>query len=199
MKIGYKEYNPNELIIVFEDFDANTCDILKTRANLKKKKNRIVDLDTSSETSIDIDDLGKDTLKNQDTSLNHIKSQLDKITNSTILLPNIPSPDELTLDYILNTLDGIAELYDSIVFFTTNDIESIDPALKRAGRIDLILKMERISHKMIRELIEYRYECVLEENVLEKINKIPKNKYSYAEFSELCNNNDINSLTLYLE
>ena len=59
--------------------------------------------------------------------------------------------------------------------------------------------MEKISHKMIRELIEYRYECVLEENILEKINKIPKNKYSYAEFSELCNNNDINSLTLYLE
>jgi hypothetical protein len=187
LKIGYKEYNPSELIIVFEDFDANACDILKTRANLKEK-NKFIEFDTCSDTSVEFEDFGKDPVKNQDISLKQIKKQLDKMMNPTMSFPS--TPDELTLDYILNILDGIAELHDSIIFFTTNDIESIDPALKRPGRIDLILKMERISHKMIRELLEYRYKCVLEENVLEKLNKIHVNKYSYAEICEFCNIND---------
>jgi len=183
LKIGHKEYKSSELIIVFEDFDANSCDILKTRTNLKvKSEKKSVELDISSDTdSTDFEDIGKDV------SLKSIKKQIDKMTNSTIVFPTTPSPDELTLDYILNTLDGIAELYDAIIFFTTNDIDAIDPALKRPGRIDLILKMERISNKMICELLEYRYECVLEEKMLEKINEIPKDKYSYAEFSQLCN------------
>jgi len=192
LKIGYKEYNPNELIIVFEDFDANACDILKTRTNLKNKQ-KIIDSDSLSIDSLEFEDLGKDSI-NQDAAIKCIKKQLDKIMNPSVAFPS--SPDELTLEYILNILDGIAELHDSIIFFTTNDIESIDPALKRPGRIDLILKMDRISHKMIRELLEYRYNCVLEENILEKINTIPINKYSYAEICELCNNNnDIYSLS----
>jgi len=180
MKIGYKEYKPSELIIVFEDFDANTCEILKTRANLKAKKGTI-EIDSGSVDSSDFDDLG------QDPSLKTIKTQLDKIMNPKTMFPLTSIADELTLDYILNALDGIAELHDAIIFFTTNDIESIDPALKRPGRIDLILKMEKISQKMICDLLEYRYECVLENDILEKIKKIPENKYSYAEFSDICN------------
>ena len=180
MKIGYKEYKPSELIIVFEDFDANACEILKTRANLKTKKGTI-EIDNGSVDSSDFDDLG------QDPSLKSIKTQLDKIMNPKTIFPLTPIADELTLDYILNALDGIAELHDTIIFFTTNDIESIDPALKRPGRIDLILKMEKISQKMIRDLLEYRYGCILENNILEKIKKIPENKYSYAEFSDICN------------
>lgn len=193
LKIGYKEYKPNELIIIFEDFDANSCDILKTRTNLKNKQKKF-DYDSLSIDNIEFDNLGKDSI-DHDTAIKCIKKQLDKMMDPIMLIPT--SPDELTLDYILNKLDGIAELHDSIIFFTTNDIESIDPALKRPGRIDLILKMERISHKMIRELIEYRYECVLEENVLEKISKISVNKYSYAEMCEFCNNND--SVELLIE
>ena len=179
MKIGYKEYKPNELIIVFEDFDANLCEILKTRTNLKAKKG--IEIDNGSIDSSDFDDLG------QDPSLKTIKTQLDKIMNPKTIFPFTPIDDELTLDYILNALDGIAELHDTIIFFTTNDIESIDPALKRPGRIDLILKMEKISQKMICELLEYRYGCILENNILEKIKKISENKYSYAEFSDICN------------
>jgi len=183
LKIGHKEYSPKELILIFEDFDANACDILKTRTNLKvKSEKKSVELDISSDTdSTDFEDIGKEV------SLKSIKKQIDKMINSTIVFSTTPSPEELTLDYILNILDGIAELHDSIIFFTTNDIDAIDPALKRPGRIDLILKMDKISHKMICELLEYRYECVLEKDVSEKINEIPEDKYSYAEFSQICN------------
>ena len=184
MKIGYKEYKSSELIIIFEDFDANTCDILKTRTNLKGDKKKITS-DTSSVDSIDYIDTCEESVINQDSSLKSIKKQLDYITNPAIIFPT--SLDDLTLDYILNTLDGIAELYDIIIFFTTNDIDAIDPALKRPGRIDIILKMGNISQKMMSELLEYRYDCVLKENELEKIKTIPDDKYSYAEFSQICN------------
>jgi len=187
MKIGYKEYKPSELIIIFEDFDANKCDILKTRTNLKGDK-KVTISDTSSIDSTDFDDIGhdgKDGNDSQEASIRSIKKQLDKIMNPSVPFPT--AQDQLTLDYILNILDGIAELYDTIIFFTTNDIDSIDPALKRAGRIDLILKMDKISQKMMCELLEYRYECILEPNILEKIKKIPNDKYSYAEFSQICN------------
>lgn len=179
LKIGYKEYQQNELIIIFEDFDANTSKILKTRTNIKVKN----DMDNESVVSIESDsDLCEEL------SLKNIKKQFDKvIKNSSIIIPLTPSTDELNLENILNTLDGIAELYDTIVFFTTNDIDAIDPALKRPGRIDYIIKMDKISLKMIHELLEYRYECVLEERILEKIKKIPEDTYSYAEFSQICN------------
>jgi len=184
LKIGHKEYTPKELIIIFEDFDANSCDILKTRTNLNmKKEKKSLELEVISDTdSTDFEDIGKDM------SLKMIKKQLDKIANKNTNTMFSSSPDELTLDYILNILDGIAELNDSIVFFTTNDIDIIDPALKRPGRIDLILKMEKISHKMIIELLEYRYAYVLEKNMIEMVKKISEHKYSYAEVCDLCNN-----------
>jgi ATP-dependent 26S proteasome regulatory subunit len=105
--------------------------------------------------------------------------------NNIITFPTTNS-DELTLEYILNTLDGIVELNDAIIFFTTNDIDSIDPALIRPGRIDYILKMGKTSNKMIRELLEYRYKCVLDNEQLEYIHQIRDGKYSYAELCETC-------------
>ena len=206
MKIGYKEYQQSELIIVFEDFDANTCEVLKTRANLKKRKNSDnVTSSSSSSSSVAEEEIEEVTTKSSEfedlgpdaSSLKSIQKQLEKLMSPIVSIPSIP--DELTLDYILNVLDGIAELYDSIIFFTTNDIESIDPALKRPGRIDLILKMERISNKMIKEYMEHRYNCVLQDSQIDIINKLPKERYSYADFSELCNDNDLISLISLLQ
>ena len=173
LKIGNKEYDSRELILVFEDFDANNCNILKTRECLKI-----------------------DSTKSEPTKTESITTELKNLfKESTDLLKPVNSSDELNLECVLNTLDGIFELYDIIVFFTTNDINSIDPALKRPGRIDFTLNMEKTDYNSICTLLEHRYNCILDNEKREIIKKIPKNKYSYAELLEICSQNkDINNI-----
>lgn len=65
---------------------------------------------------------------------------------------NIPSA--LSLSAILNSLDGLVPLDDSLIFLTTNSIETIDPALYRKGRVDYLLEIGEIHHDEILEFSE---------------------------------------------
>jgi SpoVK/Ycf46/Vps4 family AAA+-type ATPase len=159
IKINNKVYNQNELIIVFEDFDANENETIKIRQGLKEKNVMITSKDTNKKESI----------------VEIIQHKIE---------------DELTLEYILNVLDGIVELNDSIVFFTTNDINIIDPALKRSGRVNYILNMEKATKNIIKEMISYYFSIPI--NTLnvkygKEINKIPEYKIACSDISEICN------------
>jgi chaperone BCS1 len=44
----------------------------------------------------------------------------------------------VTFSGLLNTLDGIASSSSRIVFMTTNHLSTLDPALVRPGRVDLV-------------------------------------------------------------
>lgn len=172
LKINQKTYFSNELVIVFEDFDANDSNVIKKRKNVKnndeKRENEESDSDAST--------IGE-SIKN-------------KILNDFKITP-VPQKieDEITLEFILNVLDGIIELYDIIVFFTTNDINIIDPALKRTGRVDRIIKMEKANRKNIKEMLAHRYD--LSENEIKnydnEINVIPEYEISYSDISQICN------------
>ena len=174
IKINNKVYQQDELIIVFEDFDANENEILKIRSTLKKKGIR-KEMPISEMT----EDLWKRNIESFDTLLSCKKND-----------------DELTLEYILNVLDGIVELYNSVVFFTTNCIDLIDPALKRTGRIDRIMKMERATRPIIMEMIGHRFtpfyiedskDKIFDKSIMKEINKIPEYKFAYADISQICN------------
>lgn len=155
IKIHNRVYKQNELIIIFEDFDANENEIIKIREGLKKDKI---------------------TIKNSE-------STKDKTLE---LIHALKIEDELTLECVLNVLDGIVELNDSIVFFTTNDIDIIDPALKRSGRINYILNMKYASRRMIIEMVAYYFSVPIR-TISKRINKIPEYKISYSDISEICN------------
>jgi len=162
IKINNKIYKQNELIIVFEDFDANENEIIKIREGLKNKE--IVK-----------------SIKNKE--FNNDNSTFDfKLLQTKI-------EDELNLEYILNVLDGIVELNETIVFFTTNDINAIDPALKRSGRVNYILNMECATRKIIKEMMSYHFSVSIEElkKYTSQINKIPEYKISFSDISEICN------------
>lgn len=58
----------------------------------------------------------------------------------------------LTLTGLLNGLDGLVPLDGSIIFLTTNDIESVDPALYRKGRVDYLMEMNELEGN---EILEY--------------------------------------------
>ena len=156
IKIKNKIYNPEDLIIVFEDFDANNSEILKTRENLDKNK-----------------PVGQNCT-NLDTMV------LKKMYEETIVQPLKMNDDEITLEYILNILDGIVELNNSIVFFTTNDLESIDPALKRDGRIDKTIRLDFMEKEDIESMLSYYYKKQVPKKYEKKIDKIVKKKMSCA-------------------
>jgi SpoVK/Ycf46/Vps4 family AAA+-type ATPase len=90
--------------------------------------------------------------------------------------------DEFTLECVLNTLDGVHELYDAVIVFTTNDIGSLDPAFLRPGRIDQIIHMDQIGPSIVEEMVEHFFQ----ENS-EKVWDInPDFKIAPAHLQEIC-------------
>jgi energy-coupling factor transporter ATP-binding protein EcfA2 len=64
------------------------------------------------------------------------------LERSSIIPTNSDKEDEsLTLSDILNCIDGILELKNTIMIFTTNYIDKLDKALIRPGRIDLKIEL----------------------------------------------------------
>jgi GTPase SAR1 family protein len=64
---------------------------------------------------------------------------------------------KLSLSDILNAFDGIIELNETIMVFTTNHPEKLDPALIRPGRITLSLLMENMAAEDMRSMIKKYY------------------------------------------
>jgi hypothetical protein len=147
-KINGVNYDPSELCFIFEDFDANEDDTLKCRSekNICKELSQYVSFTPSNESGgINSEE---DTIKSE---LTRTKKALENIMTIQ------KNEDALTLDCVLNTIDGIMELHNIMLIFTTNHLEKIDPAFTRPGRIDYILKLECASVSIIREMIAYKY------------------------------------------
>lgn len=66
--------------------------------------------------------------------------------------------DCITLDALLNILDGTLEIPDRILCITTNHPEVIDDALVRPGRVDAIVHFKYASRQIIREMYNAFYE-----------------------------------------
>lgn len=69
------------------------------------------------------------------------------------------SADKLTLSlaHILNVLDGIVELKDTMIIFTTNHAEKLDPAFTRPGRMDFRIDLKYPSKSIIFDIIKYSF------------------------------------------
>lgn len=145
-KINGVNYDPSELCFIFEDFDANEDDVLKCRSEKKAAKELSLQnsfVSNDSECASDDDNVKQELCKTK------------KALENIVMLQK--KEDALTLECVLNTIDGIMELHNIMLIFTTNHLEKIDPAFTRPGRIDYILKLERASVSTIREMIQYKY------------------------------------------
>jgi len=96
------------------------------------------------------------------------------------LKPNelIKSQDsQISLEYLLNILQGTLTMDDSIFIVTTNHIKHLDPAFYRDGRFDVKIELKLCDHFQINKI----YHKMIGRNVdLEVLDKIPENKYSPA-------------------
>jgi len=146
LKINNQTYGLDEICYIFEDFDANRVDVFKQRTSQENQTN-------NAQTST----VGKHDYVNIMTS--SITSESDKKMISSI----IKQDDELTLDYILNLFDGVIELYNAMIIFTTNmPLNTFDSALIRPGRIDAMIEMKKCTVNIIREMFIYNFEVAIE-------------------------------------
>jgi len=149
-KINGVDYDPSELCFIFEDFDANNDDVLKCRSSKKSDSSDLpaehysfTSSDCSSESSVD--DIKQELAKTK------------KALETMVMIQNQKKDDALTLECVLNTIDGIMELHNIMLIFTTNHLEKIDAAFTRPGRIDYVLKLDNATVSTIREMVAYKY------------------------------------------
>lgn len=65
--------------------------------------------------------------------------------------------DPLSLTGVLNALDGVIPLDDTLLVFTTNHLERLDPALIRPGRVDVMLELGELQDAEIKRYVDYVY------------------------------------------
>jgi|TARA_B110000858_G_scaffold197133_2_gene257770 uncharacterized protein YifN (PemK superfamily) len=154
----------DDKIIVFEDIDCMT-DIVKNRQEKKCDNKNLKNID-NIETNIN----------NQNILLNNLSNKIDSLGNSDIksdsVMININDKsdnDIITLSYILNIIDGIRETPGRILIMTSNDYNSLDPALVRPGRIDITLEMKNADKNIIRDMYKYYYNEDINNESLNKL------------------------------
>jgi hypothetical protein len=177
-KINDTPFELKNHVFIFEDFDANKSDILKQR---KKDASEIINL---------LNEKGEETeeKKNSSETLT-LMSLLSTVSKKS-------DDDELTLECVLNTLDGIAELQDAIIIFTTNHLEQIDPAFYRSGRVDYLLEMKLASVDIIRQMVQTYCQIADIDQFQDSFSEMKDYKISTADVQCVCfkyGKNDINA------
>lgn len=83
-----------------------------------------------------------------------------------------------SLKSLLNIFDGVLELKNIIIIFTTNYVKKLDPALIRPGRIDINIELGKLSSELAEKMIFDRFK--------EKV-YVQSEKYTPAELEVFLN------------
>jgi hypothetical protein len=152
----------NKRIYVLEDVDCQ-CDVI---------------LDRETETAEKILIKKNEELKNQIEELKKIindrSNQVRVVGNQQNDRPIETNNQKITLSFLLNLFDGILETPGRITIMTTNFVDKLDKAFTRPGRIDIISKFGFSDSYQLIQIIEHRYDIVLNEEQLNFIYNIPK-------------------------
>ena len=86
---------------------------------------------------------------------------------------------DLTLDCLLNLMQGSLTEHGSIFIVTTNHLEKLDPAFYREGRFDICMKLTACDHYQMNKIYKMFFEKPFPVDVLETI---PENTITPAKF-----------------
>lgn len=165
-------------IIVFEDIDCMS-DIVKARPinSENNSESEFIEHNETNETNMD------KTMKLQNKLLNKIAKKVDDEHNDmTIIDFDKSKNDKITLSFILNTIDGLRETPGRILIITSNNYDSLDPALVRPGRIDITLEMKNATIDTIKEMYHHYYKDFID---IEIENQLTNYKISPAKIVNL--------------
>ena len=164
-------------IIVFEDIDCMS-DIVKKRTDIKNGKKLKVNSDSDNDSNNDSNndnnndnDILEKSLTMQNKLLNKIAKKVDNnhVGESVLVDIDKSKDDKITLSFILNLIDGLRETPGRILIITSNNYNSLDPALIRPGRIDLTLEMNNADVNTIQQMYKYYYNCSIPKNIVNKL------------------------------
>lgn len=133
---------PADSIVLIEDFDSSSAFKSRWVGNSNSS--------SSPKTKLSISDVAETPT---------VSSLSTKATET----PDTWEP--LTLTRVLNTLDGIVRLDDTIVVMTTNSLADIDPAVLRKGRVDWIYEIPFLQDREVRDYVLLMYGVEPDENV----------------------------------
>jgi len=134
--------------------------------------------------------ISRNIIDNKVNNKNSIDSIIvDKLLDKNNDKNNNNNKEIITLGDILELLDGICEIDDRIIIFTTNDITKLDKALLRPGRIDLIIEFKKLKKDDINNLFKLWFNKDIPSNYF---NKIKDYSITQAEFGKLCLDNRYN-------
>jgi len=85
--------------------------------------------------------------------------------------------NKLTLEYVLNILQGTLTMDNSVFIVTTNHIDHLDPAFYRDGRFDVKIELKLCDKYQIKSIYKRMIGKEIPDDVL---NLIPENKFSPA-------------------
>ena len=165
-------------IIVFEDIDCMS-DIVKARPinSENNSESEFIEHNEHNESNMD------KTMKLQNKLLNKIAKKVDEDHNDmTIIDFDKSKNDKITLSFILNTIDGLRETPGRILIITSNNYNSLDPALVRPGRIDITLEMKNATIDTIKEMYHHYYKDFID---IEIENQLVDYKISPAKLVNL--------------
>jgi ATP-dependent 26S proteasome regulatory subunit len=170
-----KELNGKQICYILEDCDAFEGNIISSRKK-DKGDNDNKDNDSSEDKS------------KTDGSLTIIEKMIEM---STCAIKK--EDDTVNLSCFLNILDGIIELHGVMIIMTTNYPERIDDALIRPGRFDFKYEFKRASKKIIREMVQFKFELSDKEMIkYDHLLNIKDEILSPAEVQSICfKNNDV--------
>ena len=101
------------------------------------------------------------------------------------VLEHYEDKHKVDLSFLLNLLDGVLENPGRIVIMTSNFPDTLDSALIRPGRIDVIAKFRNCSNKTVTEMIEFFYDIQLSQEDRERINVLKEEIVTPAELSKV--------------
>jgi len=104
------------------------------------------------------------------------KKKYDNDTDEDPITKNV---DKLNLSTLLSRFDGIGNHSGLIIIATTNNIDNIDNAIYREGRLNLMY-FDNATLNDIQNIIEKYYDCILDKNLIEQIKTLDK-KISHAK------------------
>lgn len=171
-KINNQEVAPDKRIYVFEEFDCI------------------------------IDKVKQRTLDSKPQNANYSINLLEEVYDvNPYKEKEIPGDAPITIETLLNCIDGTLESNGHIICLTTNFIDKIDKALIRPGRFDCHIHLDNATPKVILQMINHFYNKNKEkvsiekffsnyEKTLEKVTKYAfyneKTVWSPAKITQIC-------------
>jgi chaperone BCS1 len=101
----------------------------------------------SEKSIIVIEDIDTNSIVSKRTKKGKSKEQTDIFEGFSLL----------NLSDILNSLDGLANVHGRILIGTTNHIKTLDKALIRPGRFDLLLELNYVNKEVLKQFFDHYY------------------------------------------